>query len=109
MKLVIFIALLLSIVYTKDCIDYEGVSKASECKDKLSKKDESDGYVKCCFVKAKLEDNKEYKGCYALTQTEYDDIKKTIEKGIESAKIEKLDCFSFYLKFGFLSIFFLFL
>lgn len=38
MKLVIFIALLLSIVYTKDCIDYEGVSKASECKDNYQKK-----------------------------------------------------------------------
>ena len=113
MKLSIFIVLFLTIACSSDdnCYNVKNPSKASDCEGKLSDYDKSKNYAKCCYFKGEDGDadvaGKIVERCVPLTQDNYDhmdEFKKRAE-----VEIQILDCFSFYLKFGFLSILFLFL
>ena len=108
MKFFLLIVLLFSIIFinSKDCDDIEDITKASECHNKLSEDDKSDGLAKCCFVKFG-----KYTGCWSITQEQYkhiDETLKEIEKE-EKVKPDKFDCFSLNLKLGFLKLLFLLL
>ena len=82
------------------------VSKVADCKD-LSL---DDNEKHCCYLEGK-KDDKDVKGCFPLTEDDYKDMKKTI-KEIEkqnNADVDKLDCKSFYLQIGIISLIFLIL
>lgn len=104
-QIIFLVLLMIDISSCADCDIEASASKAADCKD-LDK----EGEIKhCCFIKGKIDD-KEVKGCHPLTEAQYNDIKQTI-KDLEknNAKVDKLDCKSFYLQIGIISLIFLIL
>ena len=82
------------------------VSEVADCKDLSLDDDEKH----CCYLEGELND-KDVKGCFPLSEDQYKDMKKTI-KDIENqnkAEVDKLDCKSFYLQIGIISLIFLIL
>ena len=107
---IIFLVLLLIDISSCDSCSWtqtlNKVSKVADCKDLSLDDDEKH----CCYLEGK-KDDKDVKGCFPLTEDDYKDMKKTI-KDIEkqnNADVDKLDCKSFYLQIGIISLIFLIL
>ena len=108
------IALLSLILYSyESCGNFGSASseiKKDNCKDDdISQTQKDVGIEHCCFVS----DDYQYKygACMALTKPQYENIKdlikhKELEDGVVNGKI---DCNSFYLEIGLLSLIFILL
>ena len=99
----IILLALIAYINNEDCDHISNPSKKKDCNDKLSDSEKENGYTHCCFL--------EYSGgktCYSVKKDEYDNIEdtiKTIEKDSNS-KVNKLECYSSFLKIGFLNLLF---
>ena len=108
--LVIFLFLLIieiSFITSSDCNFGDTASKAKDCEDKDL--EEGSEYKHCCYIKGKYNSGESVSSCVPLKESEYNDIDKTIKDYEENSKskIDKLDCKSFYLQFGLISLVFL--
>ena len=104
---ILFLALLMIDISLNETLSCSLDTDASSSKDCIDL--ESD-YKYCCFIKVKYE-NEDISGCYPLKESQYNDIKQTIkdlEKNADT-KVDKLDCKSFYLQLGLISLIFLIL
>ena len=102
----LIILLFAQIICDDDICNFAQRNNADEC-NKISP---DEGGYRCCFVKAKVDDDN-FVGCITVTKAQYDDIDdaiKTIEKE-EGADIDTLDCGSNYIIISLLSLILLFL
>ncbi len=102
-SVLILLVLITYIINEKSCNEIEPSGK-NDCHGKLSESDKTNSKLSyCCYLEY---DSK--KGCYGATQKEYDNIKDT-KKALEklgNTKIDKIDCYSLFLKLGFLNLLF---
>ena len=117
MKKILLLALLsFSICQLKNCIDVIVSNDTETCNNTKTTNN-----VRCCFVETTLkyidDTKKEYKGCYTINQTEYDDIKNTIKNAKNEIEVKKdnnqinyeikklsIDCHCNYLKLTFFAL-----
>ena len=104
MKLYTFILLAFIIAYVNsvDCDEITGVSKKSDCHEKLSDKDKTANLAYCCYIENEEGD----KHCYGVTQVYYDSMESLVKAAKKAGTENKgiIDCNSNYIKFGFLSL-----
>ena len=105
MKVYLTIILLALIAYinNEECEEISNPSKKKDCNGKLAESEKTNGYTHCCFL-----DYGGVKTCYSIKKNEYDNIENTIkevEKNTNS-KVKKLECYSLFLKLGFLNLLF---
>ena len=107
---ILFLALLMIDISLNETLGCTIDTKASSSKDCKDLKAESGDYKYCCFIKGKYE-NEDISGCYPLKESQYNDMKQTIKDLEKKAdtKVDKLDCKSFYLQLGLISLIFLIL
>ena len=81
-----------------------------DCKDRSFDEEELElNPYRCCHIETEyktLNMEKDVHGCIALTQSQYDNIKRTIsdfesEEGVEDVDI---DCKSYFIKYGLFSL-----
>ena len=106
-KYYILLIILLSVSYVhtqgKDACEEQGASSVDECRGKISDALKNSGYH-CCLQKGK-KDGVEKTMCRYLTEEEYDEIKDYIGDIEDSGfKDVKVDCKSYYLQLGILSL-----
>ena len=106
-KFIILLMINISFI-SSDCDMEVSASKAGDCED--LEVDESKGEKYCCFVKG-TSNNKKLNTCVPITEAQYKDIDQTIKlvEGVFDGKVEKLDCKSFYLQLGLISLIWLIL
>ena len=102
---IIFLALLMidiSVSSTACEIDVKA-SNLKDCENLDLDEDEDEKY--CCFVKGEM-DGEELNSCIPITESHYKDLdqtKKLIEADFK-AKIDILDCKSYYLQVGLINL-----
>ena len=99
----IILLALIAYINNEDCDQISNPSQKKDCNGKLSDTEKENGYTYCCFI-----DSKEGKGCLSIKKDDYDNIEdtiKTLEKDSNS-KINKFECYSSFLKLGFLNLLF---
>ncbi len=106
-KYYILLILLCSVIFIHST-DLSNVCKGSasstyECVDKFTAADRDGGYY-CCYEKAKS-GNVQVSDCVMLEEEQYDDIKNYIgylkDSGLKDVSV---DCNSYYLQLGILSL-----
>ena len=104
-KCYVLLILLCSIIFVKTKSDCDGIAASStnECVDKFSQEDRDGGYY-CCFAKAK-KNGVSKSECMSLIEEEVDDLDNYIglleEQGYTDVSV---NCKSFYLQLGLLSL-----
>ena len=87
----------------KKCSDGGG-SSTYECVNKFGDDDRNAGYY-CCYEKAKNKEGREVSDCVFLLDDQYDDMKNYIgsikDQGYKDVSV---DCKSYYLQLGVLSL-----
>ena len=102
----IFLILLFTNIYCEEsaCELKNPASSIKDCKGLKV----SDSYKYCCYLD-EIENDENLKFCYEITESEYNDIDK-LKKTLKEAniKVNSLDCNSYYLNIGLLSLMVLF-
>ena len=81
-----------------------------DCKDRAFDEEELESYsYRCCYMEIEiktLNTEKDVHGCVALTQPQYDNIKRTINdfESVEGVHDVDIDCKSYYIKYGLFSL-----
>ena len=107
-ELLIFISLIINFCNsTTECGLDDEATGPSDCKNRDI---EGTGAKYCCYFEGTDAGNT-VKACFPVSESAYKDIKGYIKKFEEQndEKIQKLDCNSFYLQLGIMSLIFLFL
>ena len=108
---ILILSLLLSYIYFVDScnLDYDNANGPNDCKKVvLDDEDRKEGYTHCCYAEVKSNGVKE-KGCVSLTENDYKDIDEAEKKvnNMDDFDEAQIDCYSYYLKIGLLSLLFI--
>ena len=104
MKIFQTIILLIIIVYIYSyCSGRLNPANADDCKNNLSQEDINAGYSHCCFHNMTVT-SLSRTACIVINNTGYENIKYLIEQYQANGGIASIDCKSYYLQFGFISL-----
>ena len=116
--IILFVSFCLFSLINSTCQPEEENNKIrdpEDCTDRSFSSDEiSNNAYKCCYMKTKVNYNTR-KGklytCIPLSQNDYNRVKDLIKQYESEAGVEdvEIDCKAYYLKYGLLSLFLLFL
>ena len=104
MKIFQTIILFIIIVYIYSyCSSRFYPKNADDCKNNLSQEDINAGYSHCCFYNMTVP-SLSRTACIVINNTGYENIKYLIEEYQASGGIASIDCKSYYLQFGIISL-----
>lgn len=108
---ILILSLLLSYIYCGDScsLEYETAKGPNDCKKVvLDDDDREKGYTHCCYIELKYK-GENTKGCVPLSENDYKDIDEAEKKvnNMDDFDEAQIDCYSYYLKIGLLSLLFI--
>ena len=103
----LLVSLIIYFCYSTTVCDIDdSATSQKDCKDR----ELAEGDKYCCYFEGSVEGHA-YKACLSLSEADYKDINKYIEnfEKADNTGIDKIDCKSFYLQLGIMSLIFLLL